>query len=637
MNWSNPRKVVRVLLAAALLASGIAVTSGAPSAASAAPHSASLEVRLMNGSAPTVEAPVTLTADGVTVHYPVIVTGFTAASLSATISVPSGSGTFSFATTSGITAMFGYPSVSAVPTANYEIGFFGDNAAVTSILANHLRWTGGNTGDVTVSVAVNAFEEGFIYNPVNGHFYEFVSGPVSWLDASNSAVTKIHASTGTQGYLATITSASENDFIASKVSAPSIWIGATDDFSYINAVTASAFADQNASEGKWHWATGPEAGMQFWEGAANGVTVSGSFAAWGNAVYGGVNVEPNSSGNCGLTNWGSPLGRWDDQSCANTKSYLVEYGPLLSPVQAVAVSVAAEVVDPVTLTVQVSGAGTVSSLPAGIDCGSTCSALFAPGVVTLSAVAGSGQRLESWGSGCAGTGACTLTMTGDQTVSATFGPVPVFVETPTTTTVAPPASTNPVPVTDPETGALPTLAPGETSVFENGVAVSVELVAEGGTDLVLRGAGFELRLSGECSSGCSVQTDGSGRQILQLDSEGAARVSGEGFQAGSSVYVWLFSSPVFLGELTVGAGGTFSGSLPLTGVEPGEHTLQVSGVSTDGQVRTANLGVVVASSSLVPDLGTLPATGQSLDAVKWMLLMLGLGGVLLIARRRVLS
>jgi hypothetical protein len=636
MNWSNSRKVVRVLLAAALLASGVAVTSGVPLAASAASSSISPEVRLMNGSAPTVEAPVTLTADGITVHYPVVVTGFTAASLSATISVPSGTGRFSFTTTSGITALFGYPSLS---DGGHEIGFFGDNAAVTNILADHLHWTGESTGDVTVSVAVNAYEEGFIYNPVNGHFYEFVSSSVSWLDASNSAVTRTHPSTGTQGYLATITSASENDFIASKVNAPSIWIGATDDFSFINAVTASAFADQSASEGKWHWVTGPEAGMQFWEGAQNGVTVSGSFAAWGDAVYGGVNVEPNSSGNCGLTNWGSPLGRWDDQGCAsgNTKSYLVEYGPLLSPVQAVAVSVAAEVVDPVTLTVQVSGAGTVSSLPAGIDCGSTCSALFAPGVVTLSAVAGSGQRLESWGSGCAGMGACTLTMTGDQTVSATFGPVPVFVETPTTTTVAPPASTVPVPVTDPETGALPTLAPGETSVFENGVAVSVELVAEGGTDLVMRGAGFELRLSGECSSGCSVQTDGSGRQILQLDSEGAARVSGEGFQAGSSVYVWLFSSPVFLGELTVGAGGTFSGSLPLTGVEPGEHTLQVSGVSTDGQVRTANLGVVVASSSLVPDLGTLPATGQSLDAVKWMLLLLGLGGALLIARRRVLS
>jgi hypothetical protein len=612
MNWSNSRKVVRVLLAAALLASGVAVTSGAPLAASAASRSISPEVRLMNGSTPpTVQAPVTLTADGITVHYPVIISGFTAPSLSATISVPSGSGTFSFATTSGITAMFGYPSVSAVPTTNYEIGFFGDNAAVTSILANHLRWTGGTTGDVTVSVAVNAYAEGVAFNPVNGHYYEFVSGPVSWADASTGASTSTRF--GMAGYLATITSESENNFISSKISAKDIWIGAKYDGT------------------NWVWATGPETGTAFWNGINKGTAIGGQFASWDSA-------EPNGgAGACALTNW-KPGGLWDDQPCTNTKSYLIEYGPPSGNAEVVSLSIAALVVEPAVLTLEPSGSGIITSSPAGISCGATCSASFVSGsAVTLTAVPDAGQRLVSWGGSCSGQGACTLTMTGDQTVSATFGPVPVFVETPTTTTIAPPASTNPVPVTDPETGALPTLAPGETSVFENGVAVSVELVAEGGTDLVMRGAGFELRLSGECSSGCSVQTDGSGRQILQLDSEGAARVSGEGFQAGSSVYVWLFSTPVFLGELTVGDDGTFSGSLPLTGVEPGEHTLQVSGVSTDGQVRTANLGVVVASSSLVPDLGTLPATGQSLDAVKWMLLMLGLGGVLLIARRRVLS
>jgi LPXTG-motif cell wall-anchored protein len=97
------------------------------------------------------------------------------------------------------------------------------------------------------------------------------------------------------------------------------------------------------------------------------------------------------------------------------------------------------------------------------------------------------------------------------------------------------------------------------------------------------------------------------------------------------VYVWLFSTPQLLGELTVGADGAFSGALPLIGVEVGEHTLQVSGVNLNGLVRTANLGVIVDAPDVTENL---PSTGQSLGAVKWMIVMLGFGGMLLAARRR---
>jgi hypothetical protein len=633
MVWFRLRSGVRVAVAAAVLLSGVAIVAESGVADPVSAAASSPEVRLMNGgTTPTVTAPATLTANGMSVHYPVVISGFSAPSLSATISVPDGRGTFSFATTSGVTAMFGYPSTSAVPASGFEIGFFGDNAAVTSILADHIFWTGGNTGDVTVSVVVTAYEEGVFFNPDNGHYYEYVAGPVSWFEASNSAATEVHASTSTPGYLVTITSESENDFIASKVNAPSVWIGATDDYAYINAaVGQTLFANQTLSEGKWHWVTGPETGFQFWEGDYDGVTVSGRFAAW--AVY-QTNGEPNSSGNCGLTNWGSPLGRWDDQPCTFTKGYLVEYGPLSNPAQAVSLSVAATVAAPAILTVEVSGNGTVSSSPAGIECGVSCSAQFVPGVVTLSAIPGAGQRLESWGSPCSGSGVCVLSLNSDQTVSATFGPIPVVVETPTTTTVAlpvPPSSTVPVPAGDPDTGQLPSLSPGEFTVIENGVATSVEVSTENGSDLVMRGTDFELRLSGQCSSGCSVQTNAAGRQILQLDSQGAVQVAGEGFQPGSVVYVWLFSTPQLLGELTVGADGAFSGALPLIGVEVGEHTLQVSGVNLNGLVRTANLGVIVDAPDVTENL---PSTGQSLGAVKWMIVMLAFGGMLLAARRR---
>ncbi len=70
------------------------------------------------------------------------------------------------------------------------------------------------------------------------------------------------------------------------------------------------------------------------------------------------------------------------------------------------------------------GNGLVSSSPSGIDCGSSCSALFASGTpVTLTATPDGTSRFAGWiGEGCFGTDPCTLTMDGAKSVSATFLP-----------------------------------------------------------------------------------------------------------------------------------------------------------------------------------------------------------------------
>ena len=74
-----------------------------------------------------------------------------------------------------------------------------------------------------------------------------------------------------------------------------------------------------------------------------------------------------------------------------------------------------------TLAVGLSGSGVVTSSPAGIDCGATCSASFAQGAtVSLSAAEASGFTFAGWSGGCSGQSACTLAMSADAAVTATL-------------------------------------------------------------------------------------------------------------------------------------------------------------------------------------------------------------------------
>jgi len=73
------------------------------------------------------------------------------------------------------------------------------------------------------------------------------------------------------------------------------------------------------------------------------------------------------------------------------------------------------------------GSGTVTTNPGGF-CGRNCSKTFVSGsVVMLTATADSGSSFSGWsGGGCSGTGSCNLTLTADQTVTATFDLTPEF-------------------------------------------------------------------------------------------------------------------------------------------------------------------------------------------------------------------
>src|SRR5271154_159784 len=74
-----------------------------------------------------------------------------------------------------------------------------------------------------------------------------------------------------------------------------------------------------------------------------------------------------------------------------------------------------------TLAMTGGGTGTtVTSSPAGINCPSTCSATFPKNTqVTLTETAG-GNYFVGWGGNCSGTGTCSLTISGAESVTATF-------------------------------------------------------------------------------------------------------------------------------------------------------------------------------------------------------------------------
>lgn len=109
------------------------------------------------------------------------------------------------------------------------------------------------------------------YLPATGHFYRFVRKlDVSWKEARDAADTMSYY--GLKGYLTTITSSEENDFIWTKIDGVG-WIGASDE----------------EMEGEWKWVTGPEKGQIFWRGNSYGQSVNGMFSFWASG-------EPNNAG-----------------------------------------------------------------------------------------------------------------------------------------------------------------------------------------------------------------------------------------------------------------------------------------------------------------------------------------------------
>ena len=167
------------------------------------------------------------------------------------------------------------------------------------------------------------FNQGnYLFNSYSGHFYQYVDNSLNWVDAKAAAAASSY--NGMQGYLATITSAGENNFVWKLLGADA-WIGGSYDYQQVNAATGTTtFADQNAALGNVYWITGPEAGTQFSSGIGNPVAQNGAYMNWNGG-------EPNDMGDEFYVEFyssGGSAGRWNDLPLGAQLPYVVEYGGL---------------------------------------------------------------------------------------------------------------------------------------------------------------------------------------------------------------------------------------------------------------------------------------------------------------------
>lgn len=271
-----------------------------------------------------------------------------------------------------------------------------------------------------------------------------------------------------------------------------------------------------------------------------------------------------------------------------------------------------------TVTKTGSGSGGVTSSPTGIDCGSTCSANFTlNSSATLTAAPASGSTFTGWTGACSGTGPCTVAMSEAKSVGAAFAtsspapnPAPAPTPTPTPTPTPNPTSTAAPPNLDPITGGQNPNLPvggvplGGSVLLVNGEPAPVTVrpnAPRNASGLDIEGSGFTMQLSGRTTNNRPLGLTPDGALILEQDR--TAFTQGTGFQVNSQVFLYLLSTPKFLGTVAVNAGGAFQGTVPLPlDIPAGRHTLQANGITTDGVVRSLSLGVQVQKT---PKLTTI--------------------------------
>lgn len=188
-----------------------------------------------------------------------------------TVSVDSGQIQIGSSTISALDSVQGYAEADWTSGTAMELAFSGSQTDVNAALAT-LQYQ-GTSGTLTSSVS----PAGAAYYEATNNYYEYIESEVDWNVADADAISR--TLNGENGYLATITSLGEMQFIVDKIGGDApVWLGGSD-------------AD---SEGDWMWTrgvdgTGTASAIQFWDGTSGGSVQNGLYAPW-------CPGEPNNNG-----------------------------------------------------------------------------------------------------------------------------------------------------------------------------------------------------------------------------------------------------------------------------------------------------------------------------------------------------
>lgn len=210
--------------------------------------------------------------------------------------------------------IFKAKSKNSVSTANWEK--FLQSITYTTYDATTFTST-GVSGGVTIFwyADENLWENNMFYDSSSSHFYACINtgSSITWGEARNRALSMYNSALDCYGYLAHITSQSEQDYLYTLMDKSTQgWLGATRKVS--------------GNEWDWYWRDGPanETNEPFFRQNADGI--------YGSLLWGYENwdskTEPNNVGNewC-MHYYGNKSGVWNDYSDTNgaVTSFIVEW------------------------------------------------------------------------------------------------------------------------------------------------------------------------------------------------------------------------------------------------------------------------------------------------------------------------
>lgn len=131
-------------------------------------------------------------------------------------------------------------------------------------LISKIKFEFNNEQNIRIELLDNEPDEAYFYCEENDHYYTFVDDTTcTWVEAYEAA--KDMQYNGRQGYLATVTSKTEDTFIYNASGNKVGWLGSSrlmpseKEGNYYNSFSTSEFTDN------WCWSCGPEIGTEFFD------------------------------------------------------------------------------------------------------------------------------------------------------------------------------------------------------------------------------------------------------------------------------------------------------------------------------------------------------------------------------------